>query len=158
MSPSLAKSPRSKGLCVSVFAEVKLLVTLITSTTLSNTTPCPTDAVIDLTMISTAEATNVHNFTIYCINGERSPAQVELDIKRDNKILMFPKKPNFNVHKPRIKEVAARDFRDLEHIGIFYCESKQEVPPLEKVTTINNFGRCGFRPHATFMRSFHLLP
>ncbi|XP_030289818.1 tyrosine-protein kinase receptor Tie-1 isoform X1 [Sparus aurata] len=104
------------------------------------------DAVIDLTMISTAEATNVHNFTIYCINGERSSTQVELDINRDNKILMFPKKPNFKVHKPRIKEVAARDFRELEHIGIFYCESKQEVPPLERVTMINNFGRSTFVP------------
>ncbi|XP_073332351.1 tyrosine-protein kinase receptor Tie-1 isoform X2 [Pagrus major] len=104
------------------------------------------DAVIDLTMISTAEATNVHNFTVYCINGERSPAQVELDIKRDNKILMFPKKPNFKVHKPRIKEVVARDFRELEHIGIFYCESTQEVPPLETVTLINNFGGSTFVP------------
>lgn len=102
---------------------------------------CPTDAVIDLTMISTAEVNNVNQFTISCVNGERSSAQVELDIKRDNKILIFPKKPCFKVHKPRSKEAQARDFRDLDHIGIFYCESTQEVPPLETVTMINNFGR-----------------
>ncbi|XP_041790691.1 tyrosine-protein kinase receptor Tie-1 isoform X2 [Chelmon rostratus] len=104
------------------------------------------DAVIDLTMVSTAEVTDVNQFTISCINGERRPAQVELDIKRDNKILIFPKKPNFKVQKTRNKEVVARDFRDLDHIGIFYCESTQEVPPLETVTMINNFGRANFVP------------
>ncbi|XP_038571204.1 tyrosine-protein kinase receptor Tie-1 isoform X2 [Micropterus salmoides] len=103
-------------------------------------------AVIDLTMISTAEVTNVNHFSISCINGERSPAQVELDIKRDNKILIFPRKPNFKVHKPRNKEAVARDFRDLDHIGIFYCESTQEVPPLEMVTMINNFRRANVVP------------
>ncbi len=111
--------------------------------------PCPTDAVIDLTMISSAEVTNVNHFTISCINGERSPAQVQLDIERDNKILVFPRKPNFKVLKKN-KEAVARDFRDLDHIGIFYCKSTQEVPPLETVTMINNFGRGRFRLHATF--------
>uniref|UniRef100_A0A8D3D7K5 Tyrosine-protein kinase receptor Tie-1 n=1 Tax=Scophthalmus maximus TaxID=52904 RepID=A0A8D3D7K5_SCOMX len=87
-------------------------------------TICFTDAVIDLTMISTAEVTDVNHFTISCINGENGAAQVELDIKRDNKILIFPKKPNFKVHKPRIKE----------------------APPLETVTMINNFARANFIP------------
>uniref|UniRef100_A0AAQ6ACU5 Tyrosine-protein kinase receptor Tie-1 n=1 Tax=Amphiprion ocellaris TaxID=80972 RepID=A0AAQ6ACU5_AMPOC len=90
-----------------------------------------THAVIDLTMISTAAVTNVNRFTITCISGERSPAQVELDIKRDNKILLFPKKPNFKVHKPKNKEAVARDFRDLDNVGIFYCESTQE-----KITSV----------------------
>lgn len=92
-------------------------------------------------MISTAEVTDVNHFTISCINGENGAAQVELDIKRDNKILIFPKKPNFKVHKPRIKEAMAREFRELDNIGIFYCESTQEAPPLETVTMINNFAR-----------------
>ncbi|XP_068599328.1 tyrosine-protein kinase receptor Tie-1 [Brachionichthys hirsutus] len=104
------------------------------------------DAVIDLTMISTAEVTNVNHFTISCINGERSPSQVELDIKRDNKILIFPKKPHFKVHKSRNKEVVARDFRDLDHIGIFYCESTQEGHLPEMVTMINNYGGANFIP------------
>ncbi|XP_020489399.2 tyrosine-protein kinase receptor Tie-1 isoform X2 [Labrus bergylta] len=104
------------------------------------------DAVIDLTMISTAEVTNVNHFSISCINGERSPAQVELDIKRDNRILVFPKEPNFKVNKPRNREAVAKGFRDLDHIGIFYCESTQEVPPLETVTMINNIGRANFIP------------
>uniref|UniRef100_A0A8D3BG37 Tyrosine-protein kinase receptor Tie-1 n=1 Tax=Scophthalmus maximus TaxID=52904 RepID=A0A8D3BG37_SCOMX len=103
-------------------------------------------AVIDLTMISTAEVTDVNHFTISCINGENGAAQVELDIKRDNKILIFPKKPNFKVHKPRIKEAMAREFRELDNIGIFYCESTQEAPPLETVTMINNFARANFIP------------
>lgn len=105
------------------------------------TNSCLTDAVIDLTMISTAEVIQVNHFSISCVNGERTPAQVELDIKRDNKILIFPKMPNFKLHKPRNKKVVAREFRDLDNVGIFYCESAQEVSPLETVTMINNFGR-----------------
>ncbi|XP_051929290.1 tyrosine-protein kinase receptor Tie-1 isoform X3 [Hippocampus zosterae] len=104
------------------------------------------DAVIDLTMISTAEVIQVNHFSISCINGARTPAQVELAIKRDNKILIFPKMPNFKLHKPRNKKVVAREFRDLDNVGIFYCESAQEVPPLETVTMINNFGRANFVP------------
>ncbi|XP_027146246.1 tyrosine-protein kinase receptor Tie-1 isoform X2 [Larimichthys crocea] len=99
------------------------------------------DAVIDLTMISTAEVTNHNNFTISCINGERSPAQVELDIKRDESIFGLLKK-NFIVNKSKNKEVIARNFAHLEHIGIFYCES----PPVEKITMINNLGRANFVP------------
>lgn len=111
---------------------------------------CPADAVIDLTMISTAEVTKVNPFTIACTNGDHSSAQVELDIKRDNKILIFPKKPNFKVHKPRDREAEARDFRDLDHIGIFYCEPVQEVPLSERVTMINNNGGGGCRLHTLF--------
>uniref|UniRef100_UPI0037E80E2B tyrosine-protein kinase receptor Tie-1 isoform X2 n=1 Tax=Semicossyphus pulcher TaxID=241346 RepID=UPI0037E80E2B len=81
-----------------------------------------------------------------CINGERSPAQVELDIKRDKQILRFTREPNFKVHKSRNKEVVARDFREFDNIGIFYCESTREVPPLEKVTMINNIGKANFIP------------
>ncbi|KAM7409782.1 hypothetical protein PAMA_001328 [Pampus argenteus] len=104
------------------------------------------DAVIDLTMISQAEVTNVNHFTISCINGERSPSQVELDITRDNKILVFPKMPHFKVHKTRNKEVVARGFRELDYIGIFYCQSTQGVSPHERVTMINNVGKANFVP------------
>lgn len=105
------------------------------------TVPSLPDAVIDLTMISTALVTNISHFTILCMNGERGPDQVELDIEKDNKILVFPKKPSFSVQKLRTKEVEARGFRDLDYMGIFYCSSTQEVPPVEKVTMINNHVR-----------------
>ncbi|XP_049911448.1 tyrosine-protein kinase receptor Tie-1 isoform X1 [Epinephelus moara] len=104
------------------------------------------DAVIDLTMISTAEVTNVNHFSISCIAGESHPDKVELDIKRDNKILIFPKRPNFKVYKPRNVEAVARDFRDLDNIGIFFCESAHGDSPLETVTMINNFPRASFVP------------
>ncbi|XP_034439141.1 tyrosine-protein kinase receptor Tie-1 isoform X4 [Hippoglossus hippoglossus] len=104
------------------------------------------NAVIDLTMISTAEFTNVNHFTISCINGGNGPAQVEMSIKRDNEILKFPKTPKFNVHKPRNTEITAREFRELDHIGIFYCESTQEDPLRETVTMINNYVGANFIP------------
>lgn len=99
---------------------------------------------MDLTMISTAEVVSVSRFSISCISGERGQVQVELEVRRDNKILVFPRQPYFKVYKTRNQEVEARDFRDLDHIGIFYCESAQDSSPLETVTMINNFERSGF--------------
>uniref|UniRef100_A0A8D0AH70 Tyrosine-protein kinase receptor Tie-1 n=1 Tax=Sander lucioperca TaxID=283035 RepID=A0A8D0AH70_SANLU len=93
---------------------------------ITNTMICPADAVIDVTMISTVEVTNVNHFSISCINGERSLDQVELNIKRDNKILILSKKPHFKVTIMN-KNAVARDFREPGNIGIFYCESTQEV-------------------------------
>nr|XP_040040327.1 tyrosine-protein kinase receptor Tie-1 isoform X3 [Gasterosteus aculeatus aculeatus] len=107
--------------------------------------PASSDAVIDLTMISTAEVTSVNRFTISCINGERNPGP--LDIKKDNKIFVLSKAPNFKVYKPSNKKSVARNFSDLHHVGIFYCESKQEVPPLETATMINNYGTGNFIPN-----------
>uniref|UniRef100_A0A3P9KJQ4 Tyrosine-protein kinase receptor Tie-1 n=1 Tax=Oryzias latipes TaxID=8090 RepID=A0A3P9KJQ4_ORYLA len=109
------------------------------------------DAVIDLTMISTAEVVRVNHFTISCINGEHSSAQVKLDIKRDNKILILSKETSFKVHKQDNRHVIARDFRALDNIGIFYCESTQSNSPLEKVTMINNFGTTNFVPTSLTM-------
>ncbi|XP_029939339.1 tyrosine-protein kinase receptor Tie-1 isoform X2 [Salarias fasciatus] len=103
-------------------------------------------AVIDLTMISTAEVTNAKPFSLSCISGERNAAQVKLDIKKDNKILLFHNKPNFQVQRPTDNEVVARDFGDLDRIGIFYCESTREAAPLETVTMINNVARGDFIP------------
>lgn len=112
---------------------------------------CPADAVIDVTMISTVEVTNVNHFSISCINGERSLDQVELNIKRDNKILILSKKPHFKVTIMN-KNAVARDFREPGNIGIFYCESTQEVPPLETVTMINNVGGGGLRLYTIYTK------
>lgn len=95
-------------------------------------------------MISTAEVASVSHFSISCINGQRGQVQAELDIKRDNQILVFPKQPSFKVYKTGTQEVEARDFRDLDHIGIFYCESARDSSPPQTVTMINNFERSGF--------------
>lgn len=112
------------------------------------------EAVMDLTMISTAEVVSVSRFSISCISGERGQVQVELEVRRDNKILVFPRQPYFKVYKTRNQEVEARDFRDLDHIGIFYCESAQDSSPLETVTMINNFERTNFVPaHLTLTAS-----
>ncbi|XP_061594693.1 tyrosine-protein kinase receptor Tie-1 isoform X2 [Cololabis saira] len=104
------------------------------------------DAVIDLTMIFTADVNHVKHFYISCIIGERSQTNVHLDVKRDNKILIFPKQPSFKVHRPVNKVAIARDFRELDFIGVFYCESTKEGAPLETITMINNFGRVNFMP------------
>ncbi|CAG5863499.1 unnamed protein product [Menidia menidia] len=90
-------------------------------------------------MISTVEVADVNHFAISCINGQHSPNQVKLDIKRDNKILLLPSPPNFKVDKQRNKKVVAKDFQNVDNIGIFYCESTEEAPhALKTVTMINN--------------------
>ncbi|XP_053178769.1 tyrosine-protein kinase receptor Tie-1 isoform X3 [Scomber japonicus] len=100
------------------------------------------DAVIDLIM--TAEVSSANHFKISCIHGERSPGQ--LTIKRDNEIFRLPNNPTFQLHFPKEKEVVARDFREHENIGIFYCKCTQEVHPPETVTMINNVGGANFAP------------
>uniref|UniRef100_A0A8D0AEE2 Tyrosine-protein kinase receptor Tie-1 n=1 Tax=Sander lucioperca TaxID=283035 RepID=A0A8D0AEE2_SANLU len=102
---------------------------------ITNTMICPADAVIDVTMISTVEVTNVNHFSISCINGERSLDQVELNIKRDNKILILSKKPHFKVTIMN-KNAVARDF----------------LPPLETVTMINNVGGGGLRLYTIYTK------
>uniref|UniRef100_A0AAX7UJR1 receptor protein-tyrosine kinase n=1 Tax=Astatotilapia calliptera TaxID=8154 RepID=A0AAX7UJR1_ASTCA len=83
-------------------------------------------AVIDLTMFSAAMIRTPENFSISCINGERNSAQAKLDIKKDNKILMFSSVPQYKMHKSGNKMVVARDFSRLENIGIFYwCAIKK---------------------------------
>ncbi|KAK5616775.1 hypothetical protein CRENBAI_022442 [Crenichthys baileyi] len=102
-------------------------------------------AVMDLTMTSTAKVTSVSHFSISCINGEHSPAEVKLNIKRDNRILILPKPTSFKVQKDSHRVVVANDFINIDNIGIFYCETAQEVPPL-KLTMINNFIGANFFP------------
>ncbi|XP_008332303.1 tyrosine-protein kinase receptor Tie-1 isoform X2 [Cynoglossus semilaevis] len=101
------------------------------------------ESVMDLTMFSTAEVTNVNHFNISCLHGERS---LQLGIERDGKILQLPKHSKFKVHKSKNKEVVAKDFGDLEHIGVFYCKPTQEDSPKEKVTMINNCVTANFIP------------
>ncbi|KAM4549221.1 tyrosine-protein kinase receptor Tie-1 isoform 3-T3 [Odontesthes bonariensis] len=107
------------------------------------------DAVMDMTMISTAEVTDVNHFIISCVNGERSLNHVKLDIKRDNKILLLSIPPSFKVDKQRNKKAVAKDFQNIDNIGIFYCESTQEAPhALETVTMINNYRKANFIPNS----------
>lgn len=114
---------------------------------------CFTDAVIDLTMFSAAMIRTPENFSISCINGERNSAQAKLDIKKDNKILMFSSVPQYKMHKSGNKMVVARDFSRLENIGIFYCESSQDFPPVEKITMINNLDNGVFALQKTRLSS-----
>ncbi|XP_056460644.1 tyrosine-protein kinase receptor Tie-1 isoform X1 [Gadus chalcogrammus] len=96
------------------------------------------DGVMDLTMISTAEVTDFSHFSFSCITGERSPATIGLDIKRENKIFLVPMTPQFRVQRTRPKEVVATHFHSLGYIGIFYCEATQELRPHDKIIMINN--------------------
>uniref|UniRef100_A0A3Q2NP85 Tyrosine-protein kinase receptor Tie-1 n=1 Tax=Fundulus heteroclitus TaxID=8078 RepID=A0A3Q2NP85_FUNHE len=104
------------------------------------------DAVKDLTMTSTAKVPSPSHFSISCISGERSPAEFKMNIKRDNGILVLPKPPSFKVHKVSHKLVVAKEFDGHDTIGIFYCETTQEVPPL-KLTMINNAFGANFIPN-----------
>ncbi|XP_027884088.1 tyrosine-protein kinase receptor Tie-1 isoform X3 [Xiphophorus couchianus] len=101
-------------------------------------------AVMDLTMTSTAKITSVSHFTISCINGEHSPAEVRLNVRRDNSILKLPRPTSFKVQKDSHRTVVAKDFREIENIGIFYCETPEESPL--KLTMINNFIGATFIP------------
>ncbi|XP_015246685.1 PREDICTED: tyrosine-protein kinase receptor Tie-1 [Cyprinodon variegatus] len=101
-------------------------------------------AVMDLTMTSTAKVTSPSHFTISCINGEHSPTEVNLTIKRDKRIFSSGH-TTFKVHKESHRVVVAKDFDHFDNIGIFYCETTQENPRL-RLTMINNVINANFIP------------
>ncbi|XP_041696423.1 tyrosine-protein kinase receptor Tie-1-like isoform X6 [Coregonus clupeaformis] len=107
-------------------------------------------AVTDLMMISNAEASTPQRFSISCLTGQRDAAELELDIKKDNSILILPSPSRYSVKRPKTKEVVANEFVGIvDQTGIFYCHASQGTSPtrnLVTVTLINNYGKGLFVP------------
>uniref|UniRef100_A0A4W5PC40 Tyrosine-protein kinase receptor Tie-1 n=1 Tax=Hucho hucho TaxID=62062 RepID=A0A4W5PC40_9TELE len=107
-------------------------------------------AVTDLTIISNAEASAPQLFSISCLTGERDAAALDLDIRKDNSILILSSRPRYRVKRPKTKEVVANEFVGvMDQTGIFYCHASQGTDPLinlGKVTLINNFAKALFVP------------
>ncbi|XP_071202408.1 tyrosine-protein kinase receptor Tie-1 isoform X7 [Salvelinus alpinus] len=107
-------------------------------------------AVTDLTMISNAEASTPQRFSISCLTGERDAAELDLDIKKDNSILILPSPSRYNVKRPKTKEVVANEFVGIvDQTGIFYCHASKGTSPtrnLVTVTLINNYSKGLFVP------------
>uniref|UniRef100_A0A674E4F8 Tyrosine-protein kinase receptor Tie-1 n=1 Tax=Salmo trutta TaxID=8032 RepID=A0A674E4F8_SALTR len=83
-------------------------------------------AVTDLTMISNAEASTPQRFSISCLIGERDAAELDLDIKKDNSILILPSPSRYSVKRPKTKEVVANEFVGIvDQTGIFYCHASK---------------------------------
>nr|XP_023859568.1 tyrosine-protein kinase receptor Tie-1 [Salvelinus alpinus] len=107
-------------------------------------------AVTDLTMISNAEASTPQRFSISCLTGERDAAELDLDIKKDNSILILPSPSRYSVKRPKTKEVVANEFVGIvDQTGIFYCHASKGTSPtrnLVTVTLINNYSKGLFVP------------
>uniref|UniRef100_A0A4W5MLT7 receptor protein-tyrosine kinase n=1 Tax=Hucho hucho TaxID=62062 RepID=A0A4W5MLT7_9TELE len=105
----------------------------------------PTGAVTDLTLISNAEASTPQHFSISCLIGERDAAELDLDIKKDNSILILPSPSRYSVKRPKTKEVVANEFVGIvDQTGIFYCHASKGTSPtrnLVTVTLINNYSK-----------------
>ncbi|XP_036834560.1 tyrosine-protein kinase receptor Tie-1 isoform X3 [Oncorhynchus mykiss] len=107
-------------------------------------------AVTDLTMISNAVASTPQRFSISCLIGERDAAELDLDIKKDNSILILPSPSQYSVKRPKTKEVVANEFVGIvDQTGIFYCHASKGTSPtrnLVTVTLINNYSKGLFVP------------
>ncbi|XP_036377294.1 tyrosine-protein kinase receptor Tie-1 [Megalops cyprinoides] len=103
-------------------------------------------AVMDLTLISNAEAASVSDFFLSCISGERDASKLELRIQKDNTILLLPSPPRFKVQRPRSQEARATGFHSLDIMGMFTCDAVQDSRALMKVTLINNFATASLEP------------
>uniref|UniRef100_A0A8C7N4Z7 Tyrosine-protein kinase receptor Tie-1 n=1 Tax=Oncorhynchus kisutch TaxID=8019 RepID=A0A8C7N4Z7_ONCKI len=107
-------------------------------------------AVTDLTMISNAVASTPQRFSISCLIGERDAAELDLDIKKDNSILILPSPSQYSVKRPKNKEVVANEFVGIvDQTGIFYCHASKGTSPtrnLVTVTLINNYSKGLFVP------------
>uniref|UniRef100_A0A3P8Z0J0 Tyrosine-protein kinase receptor Tie-1 n=1 Tax=Esox lucius TaxID=8010 RepID=A0A3P8Z0J0_ESOLU len=68
------------------------------------------------------QASSPQLFSISCLSGERDESEVDLDIKKDNSILILPSQSGYSVKRPKPKEVVANGFvKVLDQTGIFYC-------------------------------------
>ncbi|KAJ7986271.1 hypothetical protein DPEC_G00338210 [Dallia pectoralis] len=107
-------------------------------------------AVTDLTMVCNAEASGPKHFSISCLSGERDTSELDLDIKKDNNIIILPSRLGYSVKRTKTKEVVANGFVNvLDQAGIFYCQASQKTNPprqTDKVTLINNFANGPFVP------------
>ncbi|KAK1796694.1 hypothetical protein P4O66_009720 [Electrophorus voltai] len=101
------------------------------------------DAVMDLTMTSNL-ASPTKQFLLSCKSGERNTDGLELNIKKDNSIVILPKAPDITLHRPRPTEVEASGFSGLDHRGIFYCHSKQGSSHHTTVTLISNYNKGNY--------------
>ncbi|XP_048108271.1 tyrosine-protein kinase receptor Tie-1 isoform X4 [Alosa alosa] len=101
------------------------------------------DSVMDLTMISNVgHSSNGHSntHTLTCVSGERNP-KLNLEIKKDDKIIRYPEEPKFKVTQVasvanEASKVIASGFHNIEHAGIFHCRSSHHT-----VTFVSNLNR-----------------
>ncbi|KAJ8376269.1 hypothetical protein SKAU_G00068490 [Synaphobranchus kaupii] len=95
-------------------------------------------AVMDLTMISNADATSASEFFLSCIYGERDASKLDLRIQKNNSIILLASPPRFKVHRLRPQEARAINFGNIDILGIFNCHAFQGSALLTTVTLINN--------------------
>ncbi|XP_053549583.1 tyrosine-protein kinase receptor Tie-1 [Bombina bombina] len=80
-------------------------------------------AVLDVTLVSVANANRGGDFRLWCVTGERDMRGSDLRIERDNNIVRTTSKKRFKT-KTSEKDVQATDFSSNELVGVFYCRGK----------------------------------
>ncbi|KAI1892097.1 hypothetical protein AGOR_G00150460 [Albula goreensis] len=102
-------------------------------------------AVMDLTLISNAQAATSSEFFLSCITGDREASKIDLHIQKNESILRSDTPPSFEVHRPRAHEARASNFSRYDYLGVFNCHAVQNSVTLLTVTLVSN-GRGHFVP------------
>ncbi|NWS06776.1 TIE1 kinase, partial [Motacilla alba] len=104
-------------------------------------------AILDITLIANVQSLSHSNFFLSCIVGEHDVSN--LQIERDNKIVMTHPKMGFQNYRNRSNQVEARGFSNADLVGILYCLARTPTEQAQVVYVHNSHNAHLFPVKAT---------
>uniref|UniRef100_A0A8C3TP45 Uncharacterized protein n=1 Tax=Catharus ustulatus TaxID=91951 RepID=A0A8C3TP45_CATUS len=107
----------------------------------------PIRALLDITLIANVQSLSRSDFFLSCVVGERDVS--DLQIERDNKIVMTHPKMGFQNYRNRSNQVQARGFSKTDVVGILYCLGRTPTEQAQVVYVHNSHNAHLFPVKAT---------
>ncbi|NWS33244.1 TIE1 kinase, partial [Polioptila caerulea] len=104
-------------------------------------------ALLDITLIANVQSLSHSDFFLSCIVGERDVS--DLQIERENKIVMTHPKMGFQNYRNRSNQVQARGFSKADLVGILYCLGRTPTEQAQVVYVHNSHNAHLFPVKAT---------
>ncbi|NWY74093.1 TIE1 kinase, partial [Erithacus rubecula] len=106
-----------------------------------------TGAILDITLIANVQSLSHSDFFLSCVVGERDVR--DLQIERENKIVMTHPKMGFQNYRNRSNQVQARGFSKADLVGILYCLGRTPTEQAQVVYVHNSHNAHLFPVKAT---------
>ncbi|NXT04583.1 TIE1 kinase, partial [Prunella fulvescens] len=104
-------------------------------------------AILDITLIANVQSLSHSDFFLSCVVGEHDVS--DLQIERENKIVMTHPKMGFQNYRNRSNQVQARGFSKADLVGILYCLGRTPSEQAQVVYVHNSHNAHLFPVKAT---------
>ncbi|NXT69151.1 TIE1 kinase, partial [Chaetops frenatus] len=104
-------------------------------------------AILDITLIANVQSLSHSDFFLSCVVGERDVS--DLQIERENKIVMTHPKMGFQNYRNRSNQVQASGFSKADLVGILYCLGRTPTEQAQVVYVHNSHNAHLFPVKAT---------